>query len=83
MNIAEELKGKTALVIPQDAVRAILAEFPRLAMKRQFRDCLCSLVRRKPATSYDNLLRDVGIRYVEGFTAPNFADLLEQAPFAE
>ncbi len=81
--IAVDVVGAGLDLIHQEAVRAILAEFPRLAMKRQFRDCLCSLVRRKPATSYDNLLRDVGIRYVEGFTAPNFADLLEQAPFGE
>jgi hypothetical protein len=25
----------------------------------------------------------IGIRYVDGFTAPTFADLLENAPFAE
>jgi len=81
--IAVDVVGAGLDLIPQEAVRAILAEFPRLAMKRQFRDCLCSLVRRKPATSYDNLLRDVGIRYIEGFTAPSFADLLEQAPFGE
>ena len=81
--IAVDVVGAGLDLIPQEAVRAILAEFPRLAMKRQFRDCLCSLVRRKPATSYDNLLRDVGVRYIEGFTAPSFADLLEQAPFGE
>jgi hypothetical protein len=70
-------------LIPQEKVRAILAEFPRLSMKKQFQDRLCSLVRQKPATSYDNVLRDIGSRYVTGYTAPTFADLLEAAPFNE
>jgi hypothetical protein len=49
-----------------------------------FRDnCLCSVARRKPATSYDNFLRDIGARYVKGYTAPTFADLFENAPFTE
>ena len=69
--------------IPQDKVRAILAEFPRLLMKKQFQERLCGVVREKPATSYDNLLRDIGMRYVAGYTAPTFVDLLENAPFAE
>jgi hypothetical protein len=69
--------------IPQDKQRAVLAEFPRLAFKNQFRVCLCSVVRRKPGTSFDNVLRDFGSRYVEGFTAPSFADLFANAPFSE
>jgi hypothetical protein len=69
--------------IPQDRVRAILAEYPRLSMKKQFRDCLCNVVRQKPATSYDNLLRDIGTRYIEGYAAPNFSDFLAGAPFTE
>jgi HD domain-containing protein len=70
-------------LIPQDKVRAILSEFPRLSMKRQFLDCLCGVVRRKPATTYDNTLRDLGTRYVKGYTAPSVADLFENAPFPE
>jgi hypothetical protein len=69
--------------IPVVRQRAILAEFPRLAFKNQLRSCLCNIVRLKPATSFDNILRDVGSRYVEGFTAPNFADLIANAPFPE
>jgi hypothetical protein len=34
-------------------------------------------------TAVDNILRDFGIRYVEGFTPPNFADLFAGAPFSE
>lgn len=81
--IAVDVIGAGLDLIPQDKVRAILAEFPRLSMKKQFRDCLCSLVRQKPATSYDNFLRDIGTRYVEGYSAPTFPDLLENAPFTE
>lgn len=69
--------------IPQDKRRAILAEFPRLSMKRQFQDCLCNVVRQKPSTSYDNFLRDFGTRYVEGYLAPNVTDLFQNAPFDE
>ena len=38
---------------------------------------------QKPTTSYDNCLRDIGTRYVEGYTAPTFADLFENAAFTE
>jgi hypothetical protein len=34
-------------------------------------------------TTIDNILRDFGIRYVEGFALPNFADLVANAPFSE
>jgi hypothetical protein len=69
--------------IPQHQLRAVLTEFPRLAFKNQFKECLCSVIRLKPATSFDNVLRDFGSRYVEGFTAPSFADLFANAPFSE
>ena len=52
-------------------------------MKKQFQERLCGVVRQKPATSYDNLLRDIGLRYVAGYTAPTSADFLENVPFAE
>ena len=69
--------------IPTDKLQAILAAFPRLALKNQLQSCLCSIVRRKPATSFDNILRDFSTRYVEGFTAPNFADVIANSPFSE
>jgi hypothetical protein len=81
--IAVDVLGAGLDRVPQDKQRAVLAEFPRLAFKNQFRECLCNVVRRKPATSFDNVLRDVGSRYLEGFTAPNFADLFATAPFSE
>src|SRR6202048_4863223 len=69
--------------IPTDKLQAILAAFPRLALKNQLQSSLCNIVRRKPATSFDNILRDFGTRYVEGFTPPNFADVVANSPFSE
>jgi len=83
LGIAVDVLGAGLDRIPTDKQRAVLTEFPRLAFKNQFRVCLCNVVRRKPATSFDNILRDLGMRYVEGFTAPSFADLFANAPFSE
>jgi hypothetical protein len=81
--IAVDVLGVGLDRIPQDKQRAIITEFPRLAFKNQFKTCLCNVVRQKPASSFDNVLRDFGVRYVEGFTAPSFADLFADAPFSE
>jgi hypothetical protein len=81
--IAVDVLGVGLDRIPQGTQRAVLAEFPRVAFKNQFRACLCNVVRRKPVTCFDNILRDFGSRYVEGFTAPSFADLFANAPFSE
>ena len=69
--------------IPLDKQRAILAAFPRLAFKKHLESSLCNIVRRKPATSFDNIVRDFGTRYIEGFTPPNFADIVANSPFSE
>jgi hypothetical protein len=57
--------------IPQDKQGAILAEFPRLALKNGLKECLC------------NIVRDFGVRYLEEYTSPNFADVVANAPFSE
>src|ERR1700723_1624785 len=69
--------------IPHDKQGAILAEFPRLALKNRFKECLCNIARRKPESTFDNIVRDFGVRYVEGYTSPNFADVVANAPFSE
>src|SRR3984885_14117445 len=71
--IAVDVLGAGLDRIPQEKQRAILTAFPRLAFKDEFKGCLCNVVRQKPMTAIDNILRDFGIRYVEGFTPPNFA----------
>jgi len=81
--IAADVLGAGLDRIPQDKQCAILSEFPRLAFKNRFQASLCDIARRKPATCFDNILRDFGTRYVKGFTAPSFAELFEKAPFAE
>ena len=81
--IAVDVLGAGLDRIPQEKQRAILAAFPRLAFKEEFKGCLCNVVRQKPMTALDNILRDFGIRYVEGFAPPNFADLVAGAPFSE
>jgi hypothetical protein len=81
--IAIDVFGAGLDLLPQDKVRVILLEFPRLSMNKKFLEDLCGVVRRKPATSYDNSLRDLGTRYVKGYTAPSVADLFENAPFTE
>src|ERR1700735_3266325 len=50
--------------IPLDKQRAILAAFPRLAFKKHLESSLCNIVCRKPATSFDNIVRDFGTRYI-------------------
>jgi hypothetical protein len=81
--IAVDVLGVGLDRIPQEKQRAILTACPRLAFKDEFKGCLCKVVRQKPRTAIDNILRDFGIRYVEGFTPPNFADLVAGAPFSE
>jgi hypothetical protein len=81
--IAVDVLGAGLDRIPQEKQGAILTAFPRLAFKDQFKGCLCNVVRQKPMMAIDNILRDFGIRYLEGFTPPNFADLVAGAPFAE
>ena len=81
--IAVDAIGAGLDQIPVVKQHAILAEFPRLALKDQLKSRLCGIIRRKPATSFDNILRDFGTSYVDGFTAPNFAHLIANAPFSE
>ena len=81
--IAVDVLGAGLDRIPQEKQRAILTAFPRLAFKDEFKGCLCNVVRQKPMAAVDNILRDFGIRYVEGFTPRNFADLVAGVPFSE
>lgn len=70
--------------IPPDQMKAILAEFPRLGMKRGITACFTKVAREKPETTFDNSLRDFGVRFVDGykvaFTGP---DLIANAPFED
>jgi hypothetical protein len=70
--------------IPRRTMASILAEFPRLQMKRQMRESLCGIARARPQTTYENFLRDFGERFVAGYRPPvSTVDLLSNAPFEE
>src|SRR5271163_1389541 len=70
--IAVDVLGAGLDRISQEKQQAILTAFPRLAFKDGLKGCLCNVVRQKPITAVDNILRDFGIRYVEGFTPSEF-----------
>ena len=69
--------------IPPNEMKAILAAFPRLDMKNRFTDSVCSIVRARPETTYDNFARDFGERFVPGYKAPSTVDYLMNAAFDE
>jgi hypothetical protein len=69
--------------IAVDELKGILAEFPRLEMKRQMAGCFCSIAQHHPETTYDNFVRDFGERYVAGYSAPSVVDVFMAAPFEE
>jgi hypothetical protein len=69
--------------IPSAEVRGIVAEFPRLEMKRRMSGCFCSIAQDHPETTFDNFVRDFGERLVPGYSAPSVVDLLMGAPFDE
>jgi hypothetical protein len=64
-------------------MKSILAAFPRLGMKRGFKDAVCRIVKAKPETTYDNFAADFGERFVPGYKRPSTVDFLMDAPFAE
>jgi hypothetical protein len=69
--------------IPSNEMQSILAAFPRLEMKRRFRESVCRIVETKPETTYDNFAGDFGERFVPGYTRPSTVDFLLNAPFDE
>ena len=69
--------------IAPNEMKSILAEFPRLGMKRCFADSVCRIVRTRPETTYDNFAGDFGERFVSGYKRPSTVDFLMDAPFEE
>lgn len=69
--------------IPPDEMRSVLDAFPRLDMKRRFTDSVCSIVKTRPETTYDNFARDFGERFVVGYKPQSSVDFLMNAPFEE
>ncbi len=69
--------------IPPGDMQSILAAFPRLEMKRRFKDSVCRIVETRPETTWDNFAGDFGERFVPGYARPSTVDFLENAPFEE
>jgi hypothetical protein len=64
-------------------IAAIVEEFPRLEMKKQFVRAVCRIVETRPETTYDNFARDFGERFVEGYKPVSTVDYLLGSPFNE
>ncbi len=69
--------------IPPNDMKSILAAFPRLEMKRRFKDAVCRIVSIKPDTTYDNFAADFGERFVPGYQRPSTVDFLMKSRFEE
>ncbi|CAH0340856.1 HD domain-containing protein [Rhizobium sp. CECT 9324] len=67
--------------IPAMAREAITDAYPRLGMKVKMTSCFCHVVEVAMETTYDNFLRDFGLRYVPGYAGPSSVDLVMNAPF--
>ncbi|MEQ1407397.1 hypothetical protein ABK249_20950 [Neorhizobium sp. Rsf11] len=83
IGICFDVVGLKYSVIPSSEVRTIVAEFPRLGMKRKMTKCFCHIAKTQPETTYDNFVRDFGERLVPGYRATSSVDLVEAAPFDE
>jgi hypothetical protein len=70
-------------LIPPDEMKRIVSEFPRLDMKSKMSRCFCDIAQTRPETTYDNLVRDFGERFVSGYKSRSTVDLLMNAPFNE
>ena len=81
--IALDFGGPQYDRIPADEMKAILAAFPRLGMKRGFTDAVCQIIKTKPETTYDNFGRDFGERFVPGYKPSSSVDFLMNGPFEE
>ena len=82
--VAVDAVGYAFDKIPASQMKAILSEFPRLGMKKGITACFTKVAREKPQTTYDNGLRDFGLKFVEGYhVAATGPDLIANAPFED
>ena len=83
MGIGLDWGGWGYEALNQTQVGAILEEFPRLEMKKQFTRSVCRIVEKRPETTYDNFARDFGERFVSGYKPVSTVDYLLNSPFSE
>ena len=83
MGIGLDWGGWGYEAIDQTQIAAILEEFPRLEMKKQFTRAVCRIVETRPDTTYDNFAHDFGERFVPGYRPMSTVDYLLNSPFKE
>ena len=83
MGIGLDWGGWGYEAIDQTQIAAILEEFPRLEMKKQFTRAVCRIVETRPDTTYDNFARDFGERFVPGYRPMSTVDYLLNSSFKE
>ena len=83
MGIGLDWGGWGYEAVDQTQIAAILEEFPRLEMKKQFTHAVCRIVETRPDTTYDNFARDFGERFVPGYKPMSTVDYLLNSPFKE
>ena len=81
--IALDAVGVAYDELPKQDIDAILAEFPRLGLKNAFVRCFTHIAKACPETTYDNILRDFGERFVPGYHPTSSVDWVLNAPFKE
>ena len=83
MGIGLDWGGWGYEALNETEVAAILEEFPRLEMKKQFTGAVCRIVETRPDTTYDNFARDFGERFVKDYKPVSTVDYLLNSPFSE
>jgi hypothetical protein len=83
MGIGLDWGGWGYEALNETQVAAIVEEFPRLEMKKQFTRAVCHIAETRPATTYDNFARDFGERFVPGYRPMSTVDYLLNSPFKE
>lgn len=79
--ICLDVVGLEYTQIPTDRRQVITDAYPRLGMKEKMTRCFCHMVKAAPETTYDNFLRDFGLRCVPGYSTPSSVDFVQDAPF--
>ena len=83
MGIGLDWGGWGYEALTESQIAAILEEFPRLEMKKQFTGAVCRIVETRPDTTYDNFARDFGERFVKDYKPVSTVDYLLNSPFSE
>ncbi|HEX5409705.1 MAG TPA: hypothetical protein VFW89_08055 [Gemmatimonadaceae bacterium] len=80
---AADVTGSGLDAVSADSRAAVLHYAPRLGFKQAFVHSCADVVRRYPRAASRSFMRDIGERYVPGFSEPNICDAIAHAPFDE